>query len=187
MIELFNTYVNWKILGYFLSHPGSLSYASEIAKKLSVSPSSANNAVKYFADKGYLKKEQKGFATLYRLNMDNCIVVALKKAYGLDFIFSAKPLEIFLNADPKIISLALYGSYANGTFDERSDIDFLIITETDRQIIMKPIRDLENKLGKEVNVTIFKLTDWRTLADNEDAFYKNIVANHISIYGSGLE
>lgn len=187
MVELFDTYVNWKILGYFLSNPNTLFYANEISKKLKVSPSSSNNAVKYFAEKSYLKKEEKGFATLYRLNQDNSIVMALKKAFGLESILSIKPEDAFLDADPGIISLALYGSYADGTFDENSDVDFLIVTQSEKELLLPAIRGLEDKLDKEVNATIFKLSEWRKLANANDAFYKNVVANHVLLYGSGLE
>jgi predicted nucleotidyltransferase len=187
LIELFDTYVNWKILGYFLSHPNTQFYANEISKKLKVSPSSANNAVKYFAEKGYLKKEEKGFATLYRLNSDNSIVVSLKRAFGLEFVLSTKPEDIFLKADPGIISLALYGSYADGTFDENSDIDFLIVTQSKKELLLPAIRELEDKLEKEVSVVIFRLSEWRKLANEKDAFYKNVVVNHVLLYGSGIE
>lgn len=187
MIELFDTYVNWKILGIFLAHPNTQFYANEISKKLNVSPSSANNAVKYFAEKGYLKKEAKGYATLYRLNLDNSIVESLKRAYGLEFVLSIKPEDIFLKADPGILSIALYGSYANGIFDENSDIDFLVVTPSPKKLYLNPIKELEDKLDKEVNVSIFGLSEWRTLARNEDAFYKSVVANHILLYGAGLK
>jgi len=187
LVELFDTYVNWKILGCFLSHPNTLFYANEISKKLSVSPSSANNAVKYFAEKGYLKKEEKGFATLYRLNQDNAIILALKKAFGLESILSIKPEDVFLKADQGIISIALYGSYADGSFDENSDVDFLIITMSKKELLLPAIRELEDKLNKEVNTTIFRLSEWRKLANMQDAFYKNVVANHVLLYGSGLE
>lgn len=187
LVELFDTYVNWKILGCFLSHPNTRFYANEVSKKLKVSPSSANNAVKHFAEKGYLIKEEQGYTTLYRLNLGNSIVVSLKKAYGLEFVISAKPEDILLRSDPGIISLALYGSYADGTFDEHSDIDFLIVTQSKKETLLPAIRELEDKLEKEVNVVFFRLSEWRKLANDRDAFYKNVVANHVLLYGSGIE
>lgn len=187
MVELFDTYVNWKILGYFLSHPNTLFYANQIAKKLKISPSSAINAVKQFADKGYLTKDDKGYVILYRLNREDPVIISLKKAYGLEFILSAKPQDIFLKADPAILSMALYGSYAEGTFDEKSDVDFLIVTPSKNETLLPAVRELEDKLDKEVNIVTFRLAAWRKLADNKDAFYQNVVTNHILLFGSGIE
>lgn len=187
MVELFDTYINWRILGYFLSHPNSLFYANQISKKLGISPSSANNAVKEFAEKGYLIREDKGYVTLYRLNLGNPVVISLKKAYGLELVLAAKPDDHFVKADPAIISLALFGSYADGTFDEKSDMDFLVVTPSKKTAILPAVRDLEAKLDKEVNVVTFRLSEWRKLADKKDAFYQNVVANHVLLYGSGIE
>lgn len=187
MFELFDKYVDWKILRRFLACPKALFYASQVAKQLKISPSSANNALKNFAEKGFLVVEEKGFARLYRLNKDNEVVKSLQRAYGIDFVQAAKPEEKILAADPDALSIALYGSYASGGFDEESDIDFLVITPSKKELYVKVIRDLEDQLGKEVNLAIFKLSEWRKLSKGEDAFYKNVVSNNILLYGAGLK
>lgn len=186
MIELFDKYVDWKILGYFLSNPATDVYIKELSRKLKVSPASVSHAVKHFEANGFLIKDEKGLAHIYHLNEDHPVVKPLKKAYGIDLILSAYPKEAFINADPNIISLALYGSYANGSFDEGSDVDFLIVTASKKEKILDTIMVLEDKLGKEVNVSAFKLSEWLALAKKSDAFYKNVVANHVLLYGADL-
>jgi hypothetical protein len=78
--------------------------------------------VKSFEEDGLLSKEEKGLAHIYRLDSDNGVVAPLKKAYGIVFVLSSKPKEKFLEIDPNIISLALFGSYAEGSFDEKNHI-----------------------------------------------------------------
>jgi predicted nucleotidyltransferase len=187
LFELFDKYVDWKILRCFLACPQALFYASQVAKQLKISPSSANNAMKNFAEKGFLVVEEKGFARLYRLNIDNEAVKSLKRAYGIDFVQTAKPEDKILATDPDALSIALYGSYASGSFDEESDIDFLIITPSKKELYIKVIRELEDQLDKEVNLAIFKLSEWRKLAREEDAFYKNVVSNNVLLNGAGLK
>jgi predicted nucleotidyltransferase len=187
LFELFDKYVDWKVLRCFLACPKALFYASQVAKQLKISPSSANNALKNFAEKGFLVVEEKGFARLYRLNQDNEAVKSLKRAYGIDFVQVARPEERILATDPDALSIALYGSYASGSFDEESDIDFIIITPSKKELYVKLIRELENQSGKEVNLAIFKLSEWRKLAKDEDAFYKNVVSNNVLLYGAGLK
>ena len=89
--RLFDKYVDWKILQRILAFPNTYFYASQVAKELDISPSSANNALKSFAEKGFLVVEEKGFARLYRLNKDNEVVKSLKRAYGIDRILSLSP------------------------------------------------------------------------------------------------
>ncbi len=187
MIELFRQYVKWKILAHFLANPNTDFYIKQLARILSVSPASVSNAVKLFEEEGLLSKEEKGLAHIYRLIADNSVIVPLKKAYGIAFVLSSKPKDKFLEIDSNIISLALFGSYAEGSFDEKSDIDLLVVTPARKEILIKAARKLEDELQKEVSISVFKLSEWRAMAKKGDAFYKRIVGNHILLYGSGLK
>jgi hypothetical protein len=46
---------------------------------------------------------------------------------------------------------------------------------------------LEDQFGKEVNLAIFKRSEWRKLAKDKDAFYKNVVSNNVLLYEAGLK
>lgn len=126
-------------------------------------------------------------STLNRLNSDNSVVEPLKKAYGIAFVLSSKPKEKFLEIDSNIISLALFGSFEEGSFDEKSDIDFMIVTSERKEMFIKAAKILEEELEKEVSLSVLKLSEWRTMAQMDDAFYKRIVNNHILLHGSGLK
>lgn len=187
MIELFRTYVKWKILAHFLANPGTSFHIKQLARLLSVSPASVSSAVKSFEEDGLLLKEEKGLAHIYTLNTDNSIVKPLKKAYGLAFVLSSKPAEKFLQINPSIISLALFGSYADGNFDEKSDIDILIVTGAVKETFIRAAREIESELEKEVSLSVLKLSEWRTMAAKGDAFYVNIINNHVLLHGSSLK
>ena len=109
-------------------HPNTAYYINELARTLNISPGSVYSSVKRLESESLLTKEELGKAHYYRLNKEHLIVGSLKKAYGIGFILSANVMDVFLENDPGIISLALYGSFASGNYDENSDIDFLIIT-----------------------------------------------------------
>jgi predicted nucleotidyltransferase len=115
------------------------------------------------------------------------VVEPLKKAYGIAFVLSSKPKEKFLEIDSNIISLALFGSFEEGSFDEKSDIDFMIVTSERKEMFIKAAKILEEELEKEVSLSVLKLSEWRTMAQMDDAFYKRIVNNHILLHGSGLK
>ena len=185
--QLFGQYVNWKILAHFLANPTTGFHIKQLARLLNVSPASVSSAVKSFEEEGVLSKEEKGLAHIYMLNSDNSVVAPLKKAYGIAFVLSSKPKEKFLEIDPNIISLALFGSYADGSFDEKSDVDFLIVTQTKKEAFGGAMKKLEDELQKEVNISVFRLSEWRNMAKKGDAFYKRVIENHILLHGSGLK
>jgi len=134
-----------------------------------------------------LFKEEKGLAHIYRLNLDNSVVEPLKKAYGIAFVLSSKPKEKFLEIDPNIITLAIFGSFAEGSFDEKSDIDFLIVTSARKEFFVQAAKRLEEEMDKEVSLSVLKLSEWRAMAKKGDAFYKRVVENHVLLHGSGLK
>jgi predicted nucleotidyltransferase/biotin operon repressor len=186
MIESFNRYMDLKVLGYFLLNPKKPVHIKALARLLGISPMSVSHAVKHFEEKGYLVKEEKGLAYYYHLNVHDPVIEPMKKAIGRDFILSVRPQDMFLSADPNIISLALYGSYANGTFDEDSDVDLLVVTASKKEKLLDVIMELEDRLGKEVNVSVYNLSAWLGLAKKSDAFYKNVVDNHVLLYGADI-
>jgi len=187
LIELFRTYVKWKILAHFLAYPNTSFHIKQLASILNVSPASVSSAVKSFEEDGLLSKEEKGLAHIFKLNFDNSLAEPLKKAYGIAFVMSSKPKEKILEIDSNIFSLALFGSYAEGSFDEKSDIDFLIVTNVRKEMFIKAAKRLEQELEKEVSLSVLKLSEWRAMAKKGDAFYKRVVENHILLYGSGLK
>ncbi len=193
MMELFEKYVDLKILGLFLGNSNTQYHIKEISRKLDISPASASHAVKYFEDRGYLMKEEKGLAHLYRLNLSHPIMISMKKAYGMALVMSANPIEAFLTADANLVSFALYGSYADGSFDEHSEIDFLIVTPSavdkfsNSRKLSESRKFLEEKLKRPVSVFVATMSIWSTMKSTNDAMYHEIMGNHILIYGNGLE
>jgi predicted nucleotidyltransferase len=187
LIEQFKKYADMKVLACFLSNPHTSFFKRELSRKLVMSPSAVVRAVESFEKEGILKKDVRGREHYFTLNLENCVVPPLKKAYGLALILSARPAEVFLEVDPGIISLALYGSHARGDFDERSDIDFLALTHTDKTKLIPALKAIEDRLGKEANISVFRLSDWKSMADSGDAYYKNVVRDHIVLHGSDIK
>ncbi|MFH0905080.1 MAG: nucleotidyltransferase domain-containing protein [Methanobacteriota archaeon] len=56
------------------------------------------------------------------------------------------------------MSLALFGSYAEGNIDEKSDIDFLAVTQTKKGPFVPAIDQLEEALQKDLSISVFKLS-----------------------------
>lgn len=186
MIELFQKYVYWKILAHFLANPTTPSHVKEIARKLNISPSSASMAVRKYETDSLLIKEVKGNAHFYTLNLDSPVTKALKMTYALFIIMETKPAEHFLKADGNIISIALYGSYATGEYDEKSDVDFLVITLSQKELVVSAAMELEQLINIPVNVSVFKLSQWQKMAREKDAFCLRVTENRVLLYGSDL-
>ncbi len=185
--RIFEKYVEWKILAQFLKSPTTPLHIKELARRLSVSPGSVSNSVKGFHADGLLGKEEIGLAHLYKLNNEHPLVKSLKRAYGLVRLLGAGLISKTLDADDGVISIALYGSFASGEYDEKSDVDLLVISANDSKTrISIALREIELKLELKVSVEVLSLTQWRALARKNDAFRKRVVENNVLLYGSEL-
>lgn len=76
--------------------------------------------------------------------------------------------------------VCLYGSCASGSYDEKSDIDLLIITRKNRE---HKILKSTNKLNKELNVLIYTLNEWKDKSKEDNVFYERVISNNIPLYG----
>ena len=181
MFTTFRKFVGFKIFEYFLNYPTEQTYLKELAKKLQISPRSVKIYCDLFEKKGIIKREIKGNLHIFTTNNDNFRVRELKRAY---FINLLAELNIE-NIAEESASIAIYGSYAYGNYDEKSDVDILIIGEekhVKRDIIVK----IMEKIGKEFQLTIIPIIKWEKLKKDNDHFVKNIIRNHILIKGVEL-
>lgn len=185
MIELFEKYVDWKILAYFLEHPSSSCYVKELARILDISPGSASSSLKRFKEWGLMEKEEKGQIHLYKLNNELAVVRELKTTFMLMQLHTIGFVNKLLKKDDNIISIALYGSYATGEFDEKSDLDVLLIAPS-KLDLNEFIERIEKKLKRVVSIEMFSLGQWNKLKEQGDPFYNNVMMNHILLYGGEL-
>ena len=181
MLNDFRKFVGFKILEYFLLNPTKKTYIKELAKELNVSPASVIKYGDIYYREDLIKKEVKGNLHLYYTNNDNFRIRELKRAFYVNMIGELNIDKIAENP----ISVALYGSHANGTFDEKSDIDLLIIgikEKINKDLIVK----IGNKLGKEIQINIISMTNWENKKKEDDAFVKSVIKNHVLIKGVEL-
>ena len=64
---------------------------------------------------------------MFFLNNELPLVRELKKAHFLLTLDELRFVKRFLESNGGTVSLAVFGSYAEGTQDEGSDVDFLVI------------------------------------------------------------
>jgi len=171
----------FRILDWFFQHPSEKVHFKELCRNLRLSPISVKSYCEHFIQRGWILDEKKANLRLFFLNSKSYSVKAMKRAWILEKLRSYGIEEL---VDDNIISFALYGSYASGEFDERSDIDLLVIGIKE-QVDYDKIKKLREGMDKEVQVTVIPLHKWEK-NKKTDPFILSVLRNHVLLKGMVL-
>ena len=181
MLKEFRKFVGYKILEYFLLNPTKKTYLNELAKTLEISPRSVKIYCDIFEKDDLIKREIIGNLHLFSTNNENFKIREFKRAF---FINLLGELDIQKVSD-ECVSIAIYGSHASGNYDEKSDIDLLIIGD-EKHINKSLIVKIMNAIDKEIQLNVISLITWEKMKKENDAFARSVIKNHVLIKGAGL-
>ena len=174
-------FVGFKVLEYFLVHPSGEIYLNELARELNISKGSVKTYCDELVECGIILETEKGNLRLFRLNRDDFAVRAIVKAY---YLLKLKSLGIERLAEG-CTSLAIYGSFATGNIDSRSDLDILVIGQED-DINRDRLREIDEKLRREIQLTVLPYYRWEKMKRERDRFAESILKNYVLIRGVEL-
>ncbi len=180
LVEEWRKFKGWEVLEFFLK-TGREIHVKKLARELKISPQTANYYLKYYKRAGVLRERKEANLLLYSL-LDNALTRQLKIFYIIDLVY---PFIIKFANKNNITSIFLYGSHALGTYDEKSDIDLLIISQQ-RKLDIGELKKLEKKIRKEVKIQVFSLGEWRNLKRKDNSFVKSVLSKQILLYGAGV-
>ena len=182
MQKLFKNYVPWKILRHFATYPDSEFYVNQLARELGLSYGMCSISLRALQREGWFTKRELGRAHYYRIN-DNFMTRELKQFVSLHSIYESKLVDEIQKQVPGAISIVLYGSFADGTYSGKSDIDILIIAPGKPKVDLDRI---ERKLNHEINFQIISLGQWLGMKDDNKGFYETVSRNHVVLSGGEL-
>jgi len=117
-----------QLLQPFLYKPGIEMYQSEVIRVTGMPKTRAIRLLNQLTSYGLINEKVKAGSKFYRVAEENPvlkqlkILIILSKLYELTRDFSGKNIEVYL-----------FGSSAKGEDTENSDIDLLIIADTDKK------------------------------------------------------
>lgn len=181
MLAEWRKFAGWKVLEFFLQSDMEI-HVKGLAKELQISSQTALKYLKLYEKEGLLNRKNIGNLTLYSLK-ENIFVFELKKTW---FLLAAKPFfDSFAKDNLGINSLALYGSHAKGAFDQKSDVDLIVISQQ-KKLNFNALEKLELKQGKEVKAEVFSVGEWKKISNEKTPFWKEVVKHHLIIFGAEL-
>jgi len=184
MLEtLFSSRVRAKVLAAFFLSPGEKHNAWELAQSLGENYSAVWKELVRLQGLGILTSERQGNSKDYQVNEVCSIAPELRsivlKTEGIGMVIKEKLQEM-----DSVKEAFIYGSYATGEADARSDIDLMIIGEINLDQLAPVISKLEKELTRQINYVIFSEEEWKEKEAVKDPFWENVAsASKIMLIG----
>lgn len=177
----FQSFGGTKVLEWFLEHPTQKVHFRELCRHLKLNPLTVKSYCEEFLKNHWLQEERKANLRIFFLNNNHFAVKAMKKAYFLERL---RKLRIKEAVDDTAISFALYGSHASGEYDEKSDVDFLVVGRKET-VDSNALKKIEERLDKPVQLTTISLEKWERNKES-DPFALSVLKNHVLLRGAPL-
>jgi len=179
---MLDRYALLKVMREVLGSAASAYSVNETARQAGVSVFAAKQGLDYLYAKNMVLLEKIGTAYQYKANLDNFLTRQWKVLFTLEEIGKAKIVEKILNTKKSIFSILLYGSASIGRDDENSDLDILVVADTDERG-KKEMAALSSGTRREINISVYTPTEWKRKAASDKIFYEKVLIDSIALYG----
>lgn len=176
--KLFGSNARVKILKLFLLHPEKKYKINDVARDLKLRPDSAKRELENLENFGILapseesEKDGERKKIVYSVNASfilyeeiKTLIIKAQILYEKDFILKLKKI-----GKPKL--LIFTGFFAN---NNNSSVDLLVVGRFNKIRFLRLIKELEKKLGREVNFTLMDKNEFKYRMDITDVFLYNIL------------
>jgi len=164
-------------LSFFFENPYKEVYLREFARTLKLSPNTAQRFLDLFVLEGFVKEEKKANLRYFKAALDNIVFKHMKIAYSLNKLRKSGILSFF--EENNFSSVILFGSMAKGENDLSSDIDIVCIGSNKGL----DLSAYEKRLGQELNVHFFTMSEWKKQKKENRAFYYDVIFIGINLIG----
>ncbi|MBU1487448.1 nucleotidyltransferase domain-containing protein [bacterium] len=165
-----------KVLALFLTHPEEQFYVRQIERELKEPITAVRRELIKLEEVGFLNTFREGNLRYYRVNQKFPLYPELKniilKTAGMGDL-----LRENLKKVGKIKQAFIYGSTALGEERKDSDIDLMIIGKVREDELNRLISQLEDRLAREINYSIFSPEEFRVRKLASDPFISHVLEN----------
>ena len=146
----------------------------EIARRAELSASGTQAELKNLESAGIVLVAKSGNQMLYKLNPDCPLYLEIRmiivKTVGVADGIRKRLKNI------KAVKLAyIFGSFASGEFESRSDVDLMVVGNVDPAKIMGKLMSYEGMIGREVNATVYSLEEYDLQKTVKNSFINQVL------------
>lgn len=186
--QLFGSRLRARVLGWLCSHPGERYFVRQLAAILGEDSANLSRELARLADLGIVASVREGQQKYFQVDQTSPLYPELRglvlKTSGVgDLLREAlQPLA------GRIVAAFVFGSFASGRERAASDIDLMVIGDVSLRELVDALSPVQNRLGREVNPTVFPQPEFHDRMTRGHHFLKEVVQGpKIFLIGSSDE
>lgn len=163
------------VLSATILRPEHWWFLTEMADHLEVTPSSLQRELESLVSADLLLRRKDGRRTYFKANLESPLYPELQGLFNKTAGIVPALRDTLQKFGDRIHVALLYGSVARGSKRALSDVDVLMVGSI-RQIDLLPaLRRIEAHFGREINVTLFSLAEFRRKRALNDHFLSTLL------------
>lgn len=178
MKHLCHKWNTWRVLSFFFERPFGRFYIREVARELKMSVSTVFRSLGALEKDELVTVKRERNASYYKA-AQSPLFKSLKIAYTVSKISISKIIDLVRRKSSGVNCFLLFGSAARGEDDVNSDYDFVLVSSQSSLTSL----DLSEKLGREVNLKKFTISEWKKQSEENKAFYLDVIKDSIALIG----
>ena len=173
--HLFGSRLRAKALGWLLTHPDERYFVRQFAGILGEDSTNLSRELGRLARLGILTCREEGRQKYYQVNHDSPVFEELRGLAVKTFAVADVVREALAPLTRRIRVAFVFGSFAEGRENAQSDIDLAIVGSTSLDRVSRLLRQAEDRLGREINVTIYPVAELQSKLEDGHHFVKSIL------------
>lgn len=172
--KLFSSRVRVEILSTFLMNPERKLYLREVARLTGEDYKNVSMELRNLEEIGLLSSRNEGNLKYFSLNKAFVIYEELKSIF-MKTKGAVGILREAVSTKRDIDYAFIYGSFATEEERAESDIDLMVIGRISLEEVLALIRGPEEKLSREINVSLYDLQEIRKRVKDHDPFIMEVL------------
>lgn len=184
LLNLLGSRTRVEILSLLILHPGEKFYLREIERRTGQDVNPIKKELDKLAETGLIISSVDGNRRYVSIDQ-KCGIYPEIKNLVLKTVALGDTLHAHLKSLEKLEFAFIYGSFAKGEENSKSDIDLFIIGEVDRQAFQRVLSKAKAALGREINSSTFLMGEVRKKNKEKNHFIKEVLeSKKIFLIGS---
>ena len=174
--QLFISKVRVKMLQQFLFNKDDEYHVRGLVRILDEEINAVRRELQNLEDAGILTSQKRGNKLFYFLNKNCPLLNELTHLFYIDRD-DIRQIHKILSAEDAIQTVVITENYLKNRYENEYDIDMLVLTEASTNQLVDLFRTIEQKIEKELRLTILKPSDIEFHHKKRDDFLLNILRN----------